>query len=187
MTRVRRRITGGLPLPAWKRARFLARWPRACQLDDVDRGSGRGGRGGWRGCGIRIRRLAFLSVVGVWLEIPRRRLGRFGLELTEISLGAAFIGGRTDPLMDDPEAMTRRLDGVAVAAVQRALDAGGLRISILRRCMHRSERRIGMALAEIDAAPGLTISTKVGDARGAPVQAIWRTTSGGRWSRVWSC
>ena len=92
--------------------------------------------------------------------IPRRRLGRFGLELTEISLGAAFIGGRTDPLMDDPEAMTRRLDGVAVAAVQRALELGISHIDT-SPLYAPSERRIGMALAEVEA-PGLTISTKVG-------------------------
>ena len=93
-------------------------------------------------------------------EIPRRRLGRIDLELTELSLGAAFIGGRTDPLMDDPAAMTRRLDGVAMATVRRALDLGLSHIDT-SPLYAPSERRIGLALAEIDA-PGLTISTKVG-------------------------
>lgn len=92
--------------------------------------------------------------------ISMRRLGRSGLKLTEISLGAAFIGGRTDPLMDDPEAMTRRLDGVAVAAVQRALELGISHIDT-SPLYAPSERRIGVALAKVEA-PELTISTKVG-------------------------
>ena len=87
-------------------------------------------------------------------------MGRSDLELTELSLGAAFIGGRTDLLMDDPAAMTRRLDGVAVATVQRALELGITHIDT-SPLYEPSERRIGMALAEVEA-PGLTISTKVG-------------------------
>ncbi len=92
--------------------------------------------------------------------IPRRRLGRSGLELTELSLGAAFIGGREDPLLDDPLQATRRMDGVAVATVQRALELGITHIDT-SPLYEPSERRIGMALAEVDA-PELTISTKVG-------------------------
>ena len=95
--------------------------------------------------------------------IPRRRMGRSDLELTELSLGAAFIGGREDPLLDDPAQATRRMDGVAVATVQRALELGITHIDT-SPLYEPSERRIGMALAEVEA-PGLTISTKVGSHR----------------------
>ena len=90
-------------------------------------------------------------------------MGRSELELTELSLGAAFIGGREDPLLDDPAQATRRMDGVAVATVQRALELGITHIDT-SPLYEPSERRIGMALAEVEA-PGLTISTKVGSHR----------------------
>ena len=61
--------------------------------------------------------------------------------------------------MDDPPAMTRRLHGVALATVQRALELGITHIDT-SPLYAPSERRIGMVLAEIDA-PGLTISTTV--------------------------
>ena len=56
-------------------------------------------------------------------EIPTRPLGRTDLQLTELSLGAAFIGGRDDPSLDDPDMASERFDDIAVDTVQRALAA----------------------------------------------------------------
>ena len=60
------------------------------------------------------------------------------------------------------------MDGVAVATVQRALELGITHIDT-SPLYEPSERRIGMALAEVEA-PGLTISTKVGSHSGASAQ-----------------
>ena len=73
------------------------------------------------------------------------------------------------------------MDGVAVATVQRALELGITHIDT-SPLYEPSERRIGMALAEVEA-PGLTIRRRWGRTRSGGT-AIRRTTSAGRWTRV---
>ena len=93
-------------------------------------------------------------------EIPTRPLGRTDLQLTELSLGAAFIGGRDDPSLDDPDMASERFDDIAVDTVQRALTLGVRHIDT-SPLYGPSERRIGMTL-DSDETQGVTISTKVG-------------------------
>jgi aryl-alcohol dehydrogenase-like predicted oxidoreductase len=92
--------------------------------------------------------------------IPIRNLGRSGFAVTELGLGAAFIGGRDDPSLDDPEMASDRFDDLAITTVHRAIELG-IRHVDTSPLYGPSERRIGMALETIDTT-GLTISTKVG-------------------------
>jgi aryl-alcohol dehydrogenase-like predicted oxidoreductase len=85
-------------------------------------------------------------------ELPRRRLGRSGMEVTELALGTVGIGGYYGPLPED----------VAVAALRRAAEIG---INYVDTSPHykEAEARIGRWLRQAGGRPaGLLISTKTG-------------------------
>jgi aryl-alcohol dehydrogenase-like predicted oxidoreductase len=109
--------------------------------------------------------------------IPVRSLGRSGFSVTELGLGAAFIGGRDDPSLNDPEMASDRFDDLAIATVHRAIELG-IRHIDTSPLYGPSERRIGAALESVDTT-GLTISTKVGT---HPERPYSYTASDLRWS-----
>src|SRR5579884_1368431 len=101
--------------------------------------------------------------------IPRRKLGRTDMIVTEVSLGGVGLGGlRT---ADD--------DAVAVETVRRAIERGVnyLDTSPLYR---ESERRVGLALRALGGRPaGLYLSTKTGT---HPLRRGDYSAAGTRWS-----
>ncbi len=84
--------------------------------------------------------------------LPRRRLGRTHMEVTEICVGGVAIGSLHQPLED----------AEAVATVHRALELGVNYIDT-SPFYGESERRIGIALQALGGLPpGLYLSTKTG-------------------------
>lgn len=86
--------------------------------------------------------------------LPRRRLGRTHLEVTEIGCGGVAIGSF--------HAGEEVADDLAVATVRRALDAG-INYLDTSPLYNESERRVGLALRALGGRPpGLFLSTKTG-------------------------
>jgi D-threo-aldose 1-dehydrogenase len=82
--------------------------------------------------------------------IPRRTLGRTGLQITEIALGGGGIGGLR----------TTDSDNIGAATVKRAIELGITHIDTAPG-YQQSERRFGIALRELGGLPpGVHISTK---------------------------
>lgn len=101
--------------------------------------------------------------------LPRRRLGRTDLVVTEISLGGVGLGGMRTT--DD--------DAVAVATVRRAIERG-INYLDTSPLYGESERRIGLALRALGGRPsGLYLSTKTGT---HPLRRGDYSAAGTRWS-----
>jgi aryl-alcohol dehydrogenase-like predicted oxidoreductase len=101
--------------------------------------------------------------------IPRRKLGRTDMIVTEVSLGGVGLGGlRT---ADD--------DAVAVETVRRAIERG-VNYLDTSPLYCESERRVGLALSALGGRPaGLYLSTKTGT---HPLRRGDYSAAGTRWS-----
>src|SRR5262249_26032480 len=84
--------------------------------------------------------------------IPRRKLGRTTMEVTEVALGGVGLGGMR----------TADEDATAAATVQRAWEQG-INYLDTSPLYGESERRIGLAFQKMGGRPyGLYLSTKTG-------------------------
>lgn len=101
--------------------------------------------------------------------LHRRRLGRVGIDVTELSLGGVGLGGAYGEVSDQD----------AIRAVHRAL-ALGINLIDTSPLYRESERRIGLALAALGGRPpGLHLSTKTGT---HPARRGDYSAEGTRWS-----
>jgi D-threo-aldose 1-dehydrogenase len=92
-------------------------------------------------------------------SLPRRRLGRTGLEVTCLALGGVGLGGE-----GDDDLYGGITDEAAIATVHRAI-ARGINFIDTSPLYRESERRIGLALEAlpVEARKGLIVCSKVGD------------------------
>jgi aryl-alcohol dehydrogenase-like predicted oxidoreductase len=100
-----------------------------------------------------------MLLVGHGTAIPRKRLGKTGVEVTTVGIGTAWIGTETSPA----DTMDLQVDDDhAVATLHAALEEGiGLIDTAPLYLGLRSERLVGRALRERpDLAVGVVVETK---------------------------
>lgn len=90
-------------------------------------------------------------------ELPRRRLGRTGYEVTVYGVGG-WLG-----VLDDQDARPEQREGAAIAAVRRAVDLGVTYFDT-SPSYGPAERHLGLGLRELsaDERKGLRLATKAG-------------------------
>jgi aryl-alcohol dehydrogenase-like predicted oxidoreductase/murein tripeptide amidase MpaA len=117
----------------------------------------------------RERRPLFARLSHSRAALPRRKLGRTDLLVTEIALGGVGLGGRR----------TTNDDAIAAATVRRAWERG-INYLDTSPLYAESERRIGLAFQRLNGRPrGLYLSTKTGT---HPLHRGDYSAEGTRWS-----
>jgi aryl-alcohol dehydrogenase-like predicted oxidoreductase len=106
---------------------------------------------------------------GQRVAIPKRRLGRSGLEVTEIGLGTVGLGGYYGPVADEQAGLT----------LQRALDVG-INYVDTSPLYKQAEARLGQFFRRTGGRPpGLVLSTKMGT---HPERRGDYSAAGARWA-----